>query len=322
MKALGYFGRRRGIILAAIIAVLAVGAQTLAATPESGGSGPGQPRTRVLKGPAMSFFLAKGAANACGPGCNEWIAAEGVIDRGTADRLRELLGRLSGRKLPIYFQSRGGLVDESIKIGRLLHRHQLTAGVAHTILEDCRTATEAERADCDDRKRSGRPLTAQFRTAGAYCLSACVYALVGAPVRDIAPNASLGVHASKVTLVRPPARQRDARATIARASELGRERLLDYLAEIGMSSELYRIASRVSPNSMHRLTREELARLKIAKLPALANLPKVTSSLVTESEGLMSSPAARANRPHATLKLPRHRVAPEMSADGIAAPGI
>ena len=28
----------------------------------------------------MIFFVAKGEPNACGPGCSEWIAAEGTFD--------------------------------------------------------------------------------------------------------------------------------------------------------------------------------------------------------------------------------------------------
>ena len=36
--------------------------------------------------PPIVFYLAKGEADACGPGCNEWIAAEGQIDAGAARR--------------------------------------------------------------------------------------------------------------------------------------------------------------------------------------------------------------------------------------------
>jgi hypothetical protein len=34
--------------------------------------------------PDMEFYLARGEADACGRGCNEWIAAEGKIDLGAA----------------------------------------------------------------------------------------------------------------------------------------------------------------------------------------------------------------------------------------------
>jgi hypothetical protein len=56
------------------------------------------------------FYVAKGEPNACGPGCREWIAAEGTFDRDAPQRLRALLNRLGQRKLPIYFHSPGGSI--------------------------------------------------------------------------------------------------------------------------------------------------------------------------------------------------------------------
>jgi hypothetical protein len=48
----------------------------------------------------IEFYLARGEADACGPGCNEWIAAEGKIDAGAASRLRRLLGKLGRARCP------------------------------------------------------------------------------------------------------------------------------------------------------------------------------------------------------------------------------
>src|SRR5262249_25728942 len=53
--------------------------------------------------PPITFFIAKGEAGMCGPGCGEWIAADGTIDRAAGQRLRAFLERTGGRKLPIYF---------------------------------------------------------------------------------------------------------------------------------------------------------------------------------------------------------------------------
>src|SRR5262249_61647097 len=66
------------------------------------------PPAKAAPMPPIVFFTAKGEPNACGPGCSEWIAAEGTIDPGAEDRLRALLKRLGGRKPPIYFHSPGG----------------------------------------------------------------------------------------------------------------------------------------------------------------------------------------------------------------------
>jgi hypothetical protein len=61
-------------------------------------SSPAQPEK-----PPLNFYVAKGPDDACGAGCNEWIAAEGRFDFESYQRLRAFLNRLSGRKLPIYF---------------------------------------------------------------------------------------------------------------------------------------------------------------------------------------------------------------------------
>src|SRR2546423_9633860 len=58
--------------------------------------------------PPIVFFLAKGEPDACGPGCSEWIAADGAIDRDAGKRFRALLERIGKRKLPVYFHSPGG----------------------------------------------------------------------------------------------------------------------------------------------------------------------------------------------------------------------
>ena len=56
----------------------------------------------------MLFFVAKGPAGSCGPGCDEWIAAEGNFVPDTPQRFRNFLAILSQKNLPIFFHSRGG----------------------------------------------------------------------------------------------------------------------------------------------------------------------------------------------------------------------
>ena len=83
--------------------------------------------------PPIVFFLAKGEPNACGPGCQEWIAADGTFDPGADGRLRALLKKLGGRKLPIFFHSPGGSITAGLGIGRLMRERGLTAGVGWKI---------------------------------------------------------------------------------------------------------------------------------------------------------------------------------------------
>jgi len=42
---------------------------------------------------AMIFYVAHGAAGACGPGCADWIAAEGTVQWDTHKRLIAILDR-------------------------------------------------------------------------------------------------------------------------------------------------------------------------------------------------------------------------------------
>src|SRR6476661_7052942 len=99
----------------------------------------------------MMFYLAQGEPNACGAGCDEWIAAEGTITNGTAERMRAFLKRLPGNKRPIYFHSPGGVTSESLAMGRLMRERGMTARVARTLPFAC----ETDGGDCSSAKRSG-----------------------------------------------------------------------------------------------------------------------------------------------------------------------
>jgi len=190
----------------------------------------------VLKIPPIIFYLAKGEQNSCGQGCSEWIAAEGRIDRGAAQRLRGLLTRLGKRKLPIFFHSPGGLIEEGMAIGRLLREQEMTAAVSRTIP----TACVAGRDDaCRALKRSGQPLVAELWNV-SICHSACGYALVGAKVRQVPAGARFGVHAP--WWVRTYANGRtenlpakDLSQQELKAADAGRRR---YLVGMGISSQL------------------------------------------------------------------------------------
>ncbi len=82
---------------------------------------PVPPAAKPALPPPIVFFLAKGDANACGPGCNEWIAAEGTMDAGADGRLRALLKKIGKRKLPIFFHLPGGAIPAGLEIGRIRH---------------------------------------------------------------------------------------------------------------------------------------------------------------------------------------------------------
>ena len=66
------------------------------------------PKAPALFDIPLQLYLAKGAPNACGEGCSEWIAVEGDFDPKAAGRVQAFLNRHGARKLPIFIQSPGG----------------------------------------------------------------------------------------------------------------------------------------------------------------------------------------------------------------------
>jgi hypothetical protein len=208
----------------------------------------------IEKSPLL-FYLAKGEPDACGDGCDEWIAAEGQFDSGSVERFRAFLKRVAGRKLPIYFYSPGGLTDNALAIGRMLRENEMTAGVAKTIPDAC----EGKRPEvCRALKRSGQALTARWRSIDAGCNSSCVYALIGAKTRDVPPGASVGIHSSKV----PYSGEQGRAAAKTRLASFNLE-LRRYIREMGVDDGLFAAILKVPFEKVHILSRDEIARFGI-----------------------------------------------------------
>ncbi|WGS23292.1 hypothetical protein [Bradyrhizobium sp. ISRA463] len=66
------------------------------------------PAEKAGYAPKLTIYLAKGPANACGAGCDRWIAIEGEIDRDAAARVRRFLAGVKDMQRPIYLHSPGG----------------------------------------------------------------------------------------------------------------------------------------------------------------------------------------------------------------------
>jgi hypothetical protein len=217
------------------------------------------PARKPAKIPQIIFFVAKGEPDACGAGCREWIAAHGGFDEGAPIRLGELLATLdkAKRKLPIYFFSPGGSVRIAMEIGRLMRARKMKAGVGRTIPQGCDPRQVRDKA-CEATMRSGAVLTAELRTGGAACNSACVYAVLGAAERDIAPDAALGVHSGRLFSSTPIAGEEErllrANATIAR-----------YLEEMGIARGVVEAAAAVPSDKIRYLKREEIVQFGIDK---------------------------------------------------------
>jgi hypothetical protein len=212
----------------------------------------------------MIFYLAKGGPDACGPGCSEWIAAEGRIDDSSAQRLRALLAQIGKRKLPILFHSAGGVATIAREMGYLLRERAMTAGVYQTIPKGCAGAPEQA---CRALKQSGQVLPAALRSI-ASCDSACVFALIGAKVRQVPPGARLGIHSVKLVIEWGHARE--AGYSERQIATYERTRLAEinaqhrrYAREMGVDVGLIDLSLQVPHASIHYLSREEIVRFGI-----------------------------------------------------------
>jgi len=213
-------------------------------------SAPAQPNLEP-----MIFFVAKGEPNVCGPGCSEWIAAEGMFDGPQVEqRFRDLLATLKGRNLPIIFNSLGGIIGEALVLGRILRERRMAASVGESYPEGCKARIAADES-CRRIMQANRELKAQLRTAGAVCSSACVYALLGASERHVPADARVGIHAATPTAVS----SQPGWLTVEQMHN-NRKR---YILEMGANPDLQDAANKTPPPGVHVLSRHELVRYRV-----------------------------------------------------------
>src|SRR3978361_529339 len=129
------------------------------------------------RGGALIFYGAQGAAGACGPGCSDWIAAEGTVQWDTHKRLIAILDRQAGRKLPVVIHSWGPAnLNVAYSLGRILRARGFDTTAGPTEVEACQGKNEA---DCFALKRPGGPLDAKLKTGDMACDPAPVLGLAG-----------------------------------------------------------------------------------------------------------------------------------------------
>jgi hypothetical protein len=208
-----------------------------------------------LKQWPLIFFVAKGGHDACGPGCNKWIAADGLIDPDAAQRFHAFLAQPDLRSLPVFFNSLGGSASQSIAIGLILRQYRMTAAIGRTIPNSCHAAMPAE---CRGIALSKPEQDSHLVTFGARCASGCVYALLGASVRQVARYTELGIHSPRYVgslkgsdLDPPP------------SIDLVDDELRAYLVEMGGDPGLIDFAASVRPERIHWMSREEIERYHI-----------------------------------------------------------
>jgi hypothetical protein len=193
----------------------------------------------------MIFVVASGEPNACGRGCNEWIAGEGKFDESAAQRFREFLAVLAKRDLPIFFNSDGGLLREAVQIGLILRENRMTVGVARTVPEGCHLGFPLDSA-CRRLMQSKREHKARLYFGGARCGSACVYAMVGGSTRRVDPGATLRIHSS-----------------VGGEIDKTDDALRRYVIGVGVDPALVDAAAKIPSRSYRGLSRGEMERFGI-----------------------------------------------------------
>ena len=135
---------------------------------------------------AMIFYVARGAAGACGQNCSEWIAAEGTVQWDTFKRLLAILDRQAPRKLPVVIHSWGeSNLNVATSLGRILRDRGIDTTVGPTEVDACKAIAAAERFVL---KRRGGPLEARVDLPGAQCDLGCVLVLAGGVHRSLPPG--------------------------------------------------------------------------------------------------------------------------------------
>lgn len=205
--------------------------------------------------PPIEFFVATGPANACGLGCDAWIAADGKIDLHAARRLHKVLAKLGPRRLPLFLNSAGGSVLGAIELGRLVRSHNLTVSVARTTPAECRRDAPRDKA-CEALKQSGQELVSDLDSNGAMCNSACVLVLAGGAQRLVPPWVRLGVHAIGIDLGKTAIRG----ALLAAATRSANARIVEFLHDMGIPKALFDASNAIPHESTRFLQRDELVR--------------------------------------------------------------
>lgn len=231
----------RSAFLAGLVAALATGAALGqdAARPPIGGIGSAPD--------AMIFHVAHGPEGACGPGCSNWIAAEGTVQFDTHKRLIAILDRHAGRKLPLVIHSWGrSNLHVAASLGRVLHERGIDTTEGVTEVGACAGLNAAE---CFALKRPGGPLDATLDLTDPRCDLACVLILAGGAHRSLPPGTRLVLSGLEIrNRVAPNVSDAHREGLTAFYSD----RFRAYLRDMGIDGELADIVDR--DTDQHRST--------------------------------------------------------------------
>ena len=192
---------------------------------------------------SMTFRVQPLATGGCGARCPHVIVADGVIESETPRAFVDFLkSGADDKKLRrvVFINSRGGNVVASMMFGH--------------ILRELRVASVIGRFD------SGGE-------AGPYvgeCLSACVYAMMGAVRRVAPPGSEVALHRMSIVESERGGWGAPMRLTRSFADAPMVAVLARYAKRMGVNPALVRAAEALPPDTMHVLTRDEMRRWSFA----------------------------------------------------------
>jgi hypothetical protein len=193
----------------------------------------------------MSFQLVSvGSPGQCGSRCPAVIAAEGEITDETPSQFMEFVREnvnQANLHAVVFLDSPGGKVAASMELGRAFRRIGAAAIVA--------------RVDPNATRGIGS-------FVGARCLSACVYALIGARKRVIPPESLVGIHRMFAYVDGVDARGDEERYRLYDHGTM-RAILSHYTGMMGVSPALISMAEHISSDQIHILSRREIARYRL-----------------------------------------------------------
>ncbi len=209
---------------------------------------------------AMTFFIAKGGPNSCGPGCDTWIAAHGLLDPTALIRFRNFLEMIGPSDLPMFIHSVEGSFTQAISIGGLARDRKMRIGVGLTVPLECKGAASSE--ECDRIRTGGGELKSVLRT-DAVCGPACFYLLLGGARREVAADAVLQVRPVKVLLDVQGSdhRQRGRNGGGSDPGKRNRRFARSLCCENGVRQNLVTLAEGVEGRGTRTLRRDEIVRL-------------------------------------------------------------
>jgi len=189
----------------------------------------------------MTFRVVSLEAPGCGAQCPQVVVADGVIEQTTPQAFVDFARQasLSERlRSVVFLNSPGGNVMASMELGYAFRRLRAAAIVA---------------GYASEKGRSG-PVSGR-------CLSACVYALMGAFRRAVPSGSWVGLH--RMWLPQPSEEQTQGEERgLAEPRQVAQ--LAKYAARMGVAPALVYRAESLPPGVLQILTPQEIARWRLA----------------------------------------------------------